>query len=103
MLFVSVPSAAPQNFNGRNKSSDGITVTWQNVLGKDRNGIIIGFKIFYRAVGEFAENETEQLEIVNDGSAGKKNLGSLEKYMKFLSLTLSPPPLFFFHFLAHQK
>ena len=78
-----VPDAAPQNVTALTKSSTQITVTWQNVIGKHRNGIINGFKIFYQATGEFAENKTEHLLTVNNGSADLVVLTGLEKYIEY--------------------
>ena len=64
-----------------NKSSTEITVTWKNVVGRERNGIILGFGVYYKAVGEFAVDTTEKVEVVNGSDAIEKVLGSLEKFM----------------------
>ena len=55
-----VPTAPPQAVSGVNKSSTEITVRWQNVVGKDRNGIIMGFRVYYKAVGEFAVDKNRK-------------------------------------------
>ena len=79
----SVPTAPPQTVSGVNKSSTEITVRWQNVVGKDRNGIIMGFRIYYKAVGEFAVDKTEKVAVVNSGSAVQRVVGGLEKYIDY--------------------
>ena len=78
-----MPDAAPRNVDGYNKSSESIEVTWENVIGKDRNGIITGYKVYYKAVEEFALNKTEEVEVVNNGIAVKQVLVSLEKYISY--------------------
>ena len=78
-----VPTAPPQAVSGVNKSSTEITVRWQNVVGKDRNGIIMGFRVYYKAVGEFAVDKTEKVAIVNGGGAELKVLESLEKFIDY--------------------
>ena len=69
--------------SGVNKSSTEITVTWQNVVGPERNGIILGFRVHYKAIGQFAKDITEKVEVVNGGDAVEKVLGSLEKLMNY--------------------
>ena len=69
--------------SGVNKSSTEITVTWQNVVGPERNGIILGFRVHYKAIGQFAKDITEKVEVVNGGDAVEKVLGSLEKFMNY--------------------
>ena len=78
-----VPTAPPQAVSGVNKSSTEITVRWQNVVGKDRNGIVTGFRVYYKAVGEFAVDTTEKVEVVNGGDAVEKVLESLEKFINY--------------------
>ena len=82
-LTSSVPSGPPQNVTAVVHSSTQITVTWQNVVGKDRNGIILGYKISYRAVGQLAVNVTEMVQEVKNGSAVQTVLISLEKYIEY--------------------
>ena len=79
----SVPTAPPQAVSGVNKSSIEITVRWQNVVGKDRNGIIMGFRIYYKAVGEFAVDKIEKVAVVNGGGTELKVLESLEKFIDY--------------------
>ena len=69
--------------SGVNKSSTEITVTWQNVVGPERNGIILGFRVHYKAIGQFVVDTTENVEVVNGSDAVEKVLGSLEKFMNY--------------------
>ena len=69
--------------SGVNKNSTEITVTWQNVVGPERNGIILGFGVHYKAIGEFAVDTTEKVEVVNGSDAVEKILRSLEKFMNY--------------------
>ena len=82
-MYILVPTAAPQSVSGVNKSSTEITVTWQKVVGQERNGIILGFRVYFKAVGEFAVDTTEKVEVVNGGDAVQKVLESLEKFMNY--------------------
>ena len=78
-----VPSGPPESIAAVNKSSTELTVRWQNVLEKDRNGIIQGFKVYYVAVGQFAVDRREKVQEVNDGSAVETVVGNLEKYIEY--------------------
>ena len=46
--FVTVPSQAPVNLRVVSKTSTSIIVSWQPPPLDSRNGIIIGFKLFYK-------------------------------------------------------
>ena len=52
-------------------------------MERDRNGIIAGFKVFYRAVGPFAVHTTERVKEIGDGSAVQTVLGGLEEYIMY--------------------
>ena len=78
-----VPSGPPQSVAAVNKSSTELTVSWQNVLEKDRKGIIKGFKVYYAAVGQFAVDTREKVKEVNGGSAMQTVVGGLEKYIEY--------------------
>ena len=82
-LCSPAPSSAPQNVRAANASSTEIKVEWQNVVERDRNGIIAGFKVFYRAVGPFAVHTTERVKEIGDGSAVQTVLGGLEEYIMY--------------------
>nr|XP_027812023.1 protein sidekick-1 isoform X1 [Marmota flaviventris] len=45
----SVPSAAPENVSAQAVSSTQILLTWASVPEQDQNGLILGYKILYRA------------------------------------------------------
>ncbi|EGV95786.1 Protein sidekick-1 [Cricetulus griseus] len=45
----SVPSAAPENVSAEAVSSTQILLTWASVPEQDQNGLILGYKILYRA------------------------------------------------------
>nr|XP_058950117.1 protein sidekick-1-like [Pocillopora verrucosa] len=46
------PSAAPQNLRSINTTSTSIFVSWDEVLPDEQNGIIISYKVSYRAIPE---------------------------------------------------
>ena len=78
-----VPSGPPQSVTAATKGSKEIAVEWQNVLPIDRNGIILGYKVFYREVGQFAVNRIEKVQEVNDGSAVQTALAGLQEYVDY--------------------
>ncbi|XP_021078405.1 protein sidekick-1 [Mus pahari] len=45
----SVPSAAPENVSAEAVSSTQILLTWASVPEQDQNGLILGYKVLYRA------------------------------------------------------
>ena len=69
--------------SGVSNGSTEIAVRWQNVVNKDRNGVILGFKAYYKAVAEFSVDRTEKVEVVNNGSAVVKVIGGLEEYILY--------------------
>ena len=81
--FPQVPSSPPQSVSGMVKSSTEIAVTWKNVAGPDRNGIVMGFRVYYKAVWELAVDKTEKVQVLNDGNAVAQVLGNLEKDMLY--------------------
>ena len=46
----SAPSSAPINVQGYNTSSTDLKVTWQAPSNVDKNGVIIGYIVYYQAV-----------------------------------------------------
>lgn len=46
-----MPSSAPINIIAQNTSSSSISVTWDDILKEDQNGIITGYKVYLRKRG----------------------------------------------------
>ena len=66
-----------------NKSSTEILVRWKNVDETERNGIILGFKIYYRAVGNFSVNRTVMVKEIDGESTTETVLTGLEKFIEY--------------------
>mgnify|MGYP001799732742 CR=1 FL=1 len=81
--FLIVPTGPPQTVKALNVSSTAISVTWKNVDGKERNGKIKGFKIYYKAVGEFAVNRTVMVKEIDGENSAETVLTGLEKFIKY--------------------
>ena len=46
-----MPSSAPINIIAQNTSSSSISVTWDDILKEDQNGIVTGYKVYIRKLG----------------------------------------------------
>ena len=46
-MIVAVPEAFPTNVTGFNQSSTSLFVEWRHIPHQYRNGILLGYKIFY--------------------------------------------------------
>ena len=78
-----MPTGPPEDVRAVNASSTALNVTWSNVVGMERNGIITGFKVYYKAVGTFAVNRAVTVkEIVGESTRGAV-LTDLEKYIEY--------------------
>lgn len=51
-LFLSVPSHSPINVTAFNTTSTSINVTWDPVPDDHMNGIIMGYRVFYKKAAE---------------------------------------------------
>ena len=74
------PSKAPDGFTVTAKSSTNITASWQLPPAEDRNGIIRGFKLFYKKKG--SSGSSNQITI-NSGSTLRKVVTGLNKYTEY--------------------
>ncbi|XP_054992318.1 protein sidekick-1 isoform X1 [Sorex araneus] len=54
----SVPSAAPENVSAEAVSSTQILLTWASVPEQDQNGLILGYKVLFRAKDPGAERQS---------------------------------------------
>ena len=75
-----VPSQAPASLSLTVKISTSIEASWQLPPAEDRNGIITGFKLFYKKKGS-SEPSTE--ETINGGSTLTKVVTGLDKYTEY--------------------
>ena len=75
-----MPSAAPSGFTVTAKTSTSITASWQLPLEDDRNGIITGFKLFYKK--KSSSGSPTQLNI-NGGSTLTKVVTGLDEYTEY--------------------
>ena len=74
------PSAAPDGFTVTAKTSTSITASWQLPPKDDRNGIISGFKLFYKKKG--SSGSLTQLTI-DSGSTLTKVVTGLDEYTEY--------------------
>jgi len=74
------PSKAPDVFTVTAKTSTSITASWQLPPADDRNGVITGFKLFYKKNG-FAGSQI--VEDINNGSTLTKDVTGLDEYTEY--------------------
>ena len=77
---IVAPSAAPSGFTVVAKTSTSITASWQLPPKDDKNGIISGFKLFYKKKG--SSGSPTQLTI-NSGSTLTKVVTGLDEYTEY--------------------
>ena len=78
---IAVPSQAPTSFTvAAQTSTSTIRASWQLQLEDSRNGIIKGFKLFYKKKG-FARSAITVL--INDGNTLTKIVTGLLKYTEY--------------------
>ena len=81
MLFISVPSQPPTDFNLTASSSTSIAASWQLPPVLARHGrSIIGFKLFYK---EKSSAGLETTLPINSGSTLSQNVVGLDKYTEY--------------------
>ena len=78
--LIVAPSKAPDSFTVTANSSTSITASWQLPPVGDRNGIIRGFKLFYK---EKDSSGSQTVELINSGSVRNKVVTGLDKYTEF--------------------
>ena len=76
------PSQAPSNFTVIAQSSSSVLASWQLPPLKSRNGIITGFKLFYKRQDQFGEaNITIN---INSATTRGEIISRLEKYTEYV-------------------
>ena len=75
---MSEPDGAPQNVRGQNTSSTSISVSWEEVQAKLRNGIITGYNITYQS-----QTENDNGFVAAGPSNRQANLIGLKEFVKY--------------------
>ncbi|XP_074612311.1 uncharacterized protein LOC141866672 isoform X2 [Acropora palmata] len=75
-----VPSQAPANLSVASQTSTSILASWQLPPADSRNGIILGFKLFYKRKGSA---ESANTEIVRGGTTLRKTITGLLEYNEY--------------------
>ena len=78
--FISVPFQPPDNFTVTAVSSTSITARWKLPSAGSNNGIITGFKLFYKKKGSAGSENTE---VINDGNTFTKTVSGLLIYTEY--------------------
>ena len=77
-FLILVPSQAPVDFTVAASSSTSILASWLLPPEKFRNGIITGFKLFYKEKGKMGATET-----INGGASRIRNVTGLKKSKEY--------------------
>ena len=77
---IAVPSGSPGNFTVTASSSTSVTAFWQLPSADSRNGIIIGFKLFYKRK---SSEEPATVITINNGTISAKDITGLFKYTEY--------------------
>ena len=80
LVEFSAPSKAPENFTVTAHSSTSITAYWQLPPTDSRNGIIVGFKLFYKKIDSAA---SATMIILNNGTINIRNVTGLDEYAEY--------------------
>ena len=75
-----VPSKAPENFTVTEFRSTSITAYWQLPPADSRNGIIAGFKLFYKRKDSVA---SPTMIILNNGKIHAANVTELDEFTEY--------------------
>lgn len=75
-----MPSRAPRNFSLKASNSTSITAYWQLPPADSRNGIIIGFKLFYKKRGSAGLATTLTM---NNGTVLSRDVAGLDIYTEY--------------------
>ena len=75
-----VPTQAPSSFSVTAKTSTSIEASWQLPPAEDRNGIITGFKLFYKKKGSSGSSTQTT---ISSGSTLRKVVTGLDKYTEY--------------------
>ena len=77
---IAAPSAAPSGFTITVKSSTTITASWQLPPANAQNGIIKGFKLFYKKKGS---SGSQTMMLINDKAVRTADVSGLSKYTEY--------------------
>ena len=77
---IVAPSRAPDGFTVTAKSSTSITASWQLPPADDRNGVIAGFKVFYK---KKSSSGSQTRVVVKSGSTLTKVVAGLDEYTEY--------------------
>ena len=77
---IAVPSQAPSSFSLTAKTSTSIEASWQLPPANSRNGIIRGFKLFYKKKG--SSGSSTKIKI-NSESTRTQVITGLDKYTEY--------------------
>ena len=80
-IGISAPSQAPDSFTVAAASSTSITANWQLPPADSRNGIIRGFKLFYKKKNPAGSPTTT--EIITNVATLTKTVSGLAKYTEY--------------------
>ena len=80
------PSGPPEQVTLSDVTSTSIKVTWSPVKVEDRNGIIKGYKVIYRALPN-GNNDTKVVNITIESQDTEKTL-SLERLNEFTNYSI---------------
>ena len=79
-LFITVPSKAPNTFTVTAKNSTSITASWQLPPADSQNGIIRGFKLFYKKKDS---GGAATLVPINNAATLSRDVTGLDKYTEY--------------------
>ena len=74
------PSKAPDSFSVIAKTSTSVTASWQLPPADDRNGVITGFKLFYKKKHSAG---SQVMVLVNSGSILTRIVSGLDEYTEY--------------------
>ena len=77
---IVAPSRAPDGFTVTAESSTSITASWQLPPLEDRNGVIRGFKLFYKKEGS---SGPQTMKLINNKVVRTTDVSGLSKYTKY--------------------
>ena len=82
ITFCSIvePSKAPDGFSLIAKTSTSVTAAWQLPPADDRNGVITGFKLFYRKKSSAG---SQIMLLINSGSTLTRLVSGLDEYTEY--------------------
>ena len=77
---ITVPSQPPRGFTLAATTSESITASWQLPPKDSRNGIIIGYKLFYKEKGSSGAGSSK---LINSQATRSQEVTGLDKYTEY--------------------